>query len=178
MAELMLWDVACILKLSVICGWFWNASCILALSIFYLTSSCFFRGWRAVRGRSLETLAPCSLKLLSFLPVELMCFCFKVMSLWRLKIWCKFFQVVLSQLCFLTPGVDDTVANTRRGWYCCMYHFLSGRCGHPLLLTGSSPVSQHLCRHNCPGAKWWPGSVNRTQFQVKNTFAPLSPGYL
>lgn len=33
----------------------------------------------------------------------------------RLKMWCKFFQVVLSQLHFLTPGVDDTVANTGHG---------------------------------------------------------------
>jgi len=60
-------------------------------------------------------LAPCSLKVLSFLPVELMCFCFKVMSLRRLNMWCKLFRVVLSQLYFLTPGMDDAVANTRHG---------------------------------------------------------------
>lgn len=132
---LMLREMAYILKLSVLFGWFWNTSCILALSIFYLTSSCFFRGWRAVRGRSLEMLAPCSLKVLSFLPAELMCFCFKVMSLRRLKMWCKFFQVVLSRLRFLAPGMDDTVASTRHGWYCCMYRFLSGRCGCRIFLS-------------------------------------------
>lgn len=167
MAELMLREMAYVLKLSVIFGWFWKASCILALSIFYLTSSCFFRGRRAVRGRSLEMLAPCSLNVL-FLPLDLMCFRFEVMSLRRLKKWCKFFQVVLSQLHFLPPGMGDNIA-------CTIFLVADVAVGYsrPLLLADSLPVSQHLCRHNCPGARWWPGSVNRPQFQVKNTLTPL-----
>lgn len=66
-------------------------------------------------------LASCSLKALSFLPVELMCFYFKVKSPQRLKM-CKFFQVVLSQL----QAWSDTVA---------MYHSLSGRCGCRMFLS-------------------------------------------
>lgn len=141
----MLWEMAYVVKISVFFGWFWKASCILALS-FISQVHASFRGWRAVRGRSLEILAPCSLEELSFLPVELMCFCFKVMSLQRLKMWCEFFQVVLSQIHFLARGVGDAVANTRRGWYHCMYHFLSGRCG----CAGSLPVSRHLLPAQLP----------------------------
>lgn len=88
-----------------------------------------FWGDEGQLGRSLEVVAPRSWKVLSFLPVELMWFWFKVMGLRRLKMWCKFFQVMLSQLYFLTQGVDDTVANTGQEWYHCVYHFLSGRCG-------------------------------------------------
>lgn len=93
-------------------------------------------------------LAPCSLKALSMLPMELMCFCFKVKSSQRLKM-CKFFQVVLSQLQFLTAGMGDIVARTIFS-----VADVAVGCSCPALLTGSLPVSLHLCRHSCLGARW------------------------
>lgn len=68
---------------------------------------------RAVRGEESGDVGPTQLKKVSlFLPAELMWFWFKVTSLTRPKVWCKFFQVALSQPRFLAPGTDGTVACT------------------------------------------------------------------
>lgn len=134
---------------------FWNflqflagfESCILALSSTSQARS--FLGMHGSQREDWEMLAPRSVKVSLFLQVELMCFYFKVMSLWRPKIWCKFFQVMLSQLYFLTPGMDDIPI----GYSC------------PLLLQsalGSLSASLYLCWHL--GARQWPGSVSRPQF--------------